>query len=103
MRYALIAGVAAIGLALGGTSHAEADPETRCQPMKDAGARIVMAREAFYPEDMVVASAVQNATSEAVAQLLRESIAEIYKDLNITEEQASEMMFNRCVALAKQS
>jgi len=85
-----------------GTVHA-ADAEERCEPMKDAATRILMAREAFYPEDAVVQSAVQGVESEAVAELLRDSIAEIYANTDMWEDEAREMMFTRCVTLARNS
>lgn len=104
MKHAIATSLAVFGLlALGtGTVYA-ADAEARCEPMKEAGARIVMAREAFYPEDAVVQSAVEDAESEAVADLLRESIADIYADMDMWEDGAGEMMFERCVALARSS
>lgn len=88
--------VAVLAAGMGVSSVAFANPV--CEAQKAAAPDLVEARDNNTDIDEVFSAIDTNASSEASATVLKESVSAIYQDESITAETAAEMIHQHCIS-----
>lgn len=88
--------VSLLAAGMGISSFAFANPV--CEAQKAAAPDLVDARDSDADINEVFSAIDTNASSEASAKVLKESVSAIYEDSEMTVEAAAELIHQRCVS-----
>lgn len=69
-----------------------------CQRQMEATANIVMARDGGWARDSIISQIRESASSKASADVMAESVTEIFADDSLDSEAASKLVYERCIA-----